>query len=74
MSLLDNLSKMLLGYKGAKPKFNAEAPTSTLHNLSSTLGQPSITKNPSNLDEADKLNNSKYKSLKGRKYLDQQFK
>ena len=27
-----------------------------------------------NLDEADKLNNSKYKSLKGRKYLDQQFK
>ncbi len=74
MSLLDNLSKMLLGYKGVKPKFNSEVPTSTLHNQSSTLGQPTITRNPSILDEADKLNNSKYKSLKGKKYLDQQFK
>ncbi len=35
MSLLDNLSKMLLGYKGVKPKFNSEVPTSTLHNQSS---------------------------------------
>jgi len=74
MSLLDNLSKMLLGYQGAKPKFNSETPESTLHNQSSTLGQPTIIRNSSNLDEADKLNNSKYKSAKGRKYLDQQFK
>jgi hypothetical protein len=74
MSLLDNLSKMLLGYKGVKPKFNSETYESTLHNQSSTLGQPTIKRNPSNLDEADKLNNAKYNSAKGRKYLDQQFK
>jgi len=74
MSLLDNLSKMLLGYKGAKPKFNAENKISTLHNQSSTIGQPTITRNPSILDEADSLNTSKYKSGKGKKYSDQLFK
>jgi hypothetical protein len=74
MGLLDNISKMLLGYKGQKPKFNAEVRTSTLHNQSSTIGDPKITKNPSILDEADTLNTSKYKAASGKKYNDQIFK
>ena len=74
MGLLDNISKMLLGYKGQKPNFNAETKISTLHNLSSTSGDPKITRNPSLLDEADTLNTSKYKSTKGRKYSDQILK
>jgi hypothetical protein len=74
MSLLDFLPKMNLGYQGAKPKFNAESKTSTLHNQSSTIGNPSIARNPSILDETDVLNTSKYKSSKGNKYLNQIFK
>ena len=74
MGLLDNISKMLLGYQGQKPKFNAETKISTLHNQSSTIGDPKIVRNPSILDEADSLNSSKYKSTKGRKYTDQIFK
>lgn len=74
MGLLDNISKMLLGYKGEKPNFNAETKTSTLHNQSSTIGDPKITKNPSILDEADTLNTSKYKAASGKKYSDQIFK
>ncbi len=74
MSLLDSLSKMRLGYQGAKPSFDAEVKTSTLHNLSSTIGEPKYKRNPSILDENDTLNQAKYKSLKGKKYLDQQFK
>ena len=74
MGLLDNISKMLLGYKGQKPNFNAETKISTLHNQSSTIGDPKITRNPSLLDEADTLNTSKYKSTKGRKYSDQILK
>jgi hypothetical protein len=74
MGLLDFLPKMRLGFQGAKPKFNAEDKISTLHNQSSTIGQPTITRNPSILDEADSLNTSKYKSGKGKKYSDQLFK
>ena len=74
MGLLDFLPKMRLGFQGAKPKFNAEDKISTLHNQSSTIGQPTITRNPSILDENDSLNTSKYKSGKGKKYSDQLFK
>jgi hypothetical protein len=74
MGLLDFLPKMRLGFQGAKPKFNAETRTSTLHNQSSTIGDPKITKNPSLLDEADSLNTSKYKAASGKKYNDQIFK
>jgi hypothetical protein len=74
MGLLDFLPKMRLGFQGAKPKFNAEDKISTLHNQSSTTGDPSYKKNPSLLDEADSLNTSKYKSSKGNKYLNQMFK
>jgi hypothetical protein len=74
MSLLDFLPKMRLGYQGAKPDFNAETKTSTLHNQSSTIGDPNIKRNPSLLDEADTMNKSKYKSSKGNKYLNQMFK
>jgi hypothetical protein len=74
MSLLDFLPKMRLGFKGAKPKFNAEDKISTLHNQSSTTGNPVYNRNPSILDEADSANSSKYKSTKGKKYSDQLFK
>jgi len=74
MGLLDNISKMLLGYKGEKPNFNAETKTSTLHNQSSTIGDPKITRNPSILDEADTLNTSKYRATSGKKYTDQTFR
>lgn len=74
MGLLDNISKMLLGYKGQKPSFNAETKISTLHNQSSTIGDPKITRNPSILDEADSLNTSKYRASSGKKYSDQIFK
>lgn len=70
MGLLDNLSKMLLGLKGHKPKFTGENPKSTLHYQSSTLGKPNIVKASSILDEADKFNTNKYKSRKGLKYTD----
>jgi hypothetical protein len=70
MGLLDNLSKMVLGLQGRKPKFNNETPLSTLHNQSSTIGQPAIKRNPSNFDEADATNMSKYKSAKGKRYSD----
>lgn len=74
MGLLDFLPKMRLGFQGAKPQFNAEDKTSTLHNQSSTIGDPKIKRNPSLLDEADALNKSKYKSGTGKKYSDQIFK
>jgi len=74
MSLLDFLPKMRLGFQGAKPQFNTEDKTSTLHNQSSTIGDPAYKKNPSLLDEADSLNSSKYRSVKGKKYSDQLFK
>ena len=74
MGLIDNLSKMTLGLKGAKPNFNGETPLSTLHFQSSTIGDPELPKglkrNPSLLDEADVLNKNKFKSLKGKKYTD----
>ncbi len=50
MGLLNLLPKMRLGFQGAKPKFNAEDKTSTLHNQSSTLGTPPITRNHSILN------------------------
>jgi hypothetical protein len=74
MSLLDLLPKMRLGFQGTKPKFNAEDKISTLHNQSSTTGDPQYAKNPSILDETDAFNTSKYKSGKGKKYSDQLFK
>jgi hypothetical protein len=74
MGLLDFLPKMRLGFQGAKPKFNAEDKLSTLHNQSSTIGEPKYSRNPSILDETDSLNTSKYKSGKGKKYSDQLFK
>ncbi len=74
MSLLDFLPKMRLGFQGAKPQFNAEDRASTLHNQSSSTGDPKYKRNPSILDEADSLNTSKYKSGKGKKYSDQLFK
>lgn len=74
MGLLDFLPKMRLGFQGNKPSFDAETKTSTLHNQSSTIGDPKYKRNASILDETDSLNQAKYKSLKGKKYLDQQFK
>jgi hypothetical protein len=74
MGLLDSISKMALGYKGQRPKFNSETISSTLHYQSSTIGFPKNKKyNPSTLDETDILNRSKYKSSFGRKYTDQYF-
>ena len=70
MGLLDSLSKMRLGFKGAKPKFDAETKSSTLHNQSSTLGIPPITRNHSILNEDSSLNRNKFKSAPGRKYND----
>jgi hypothetical protein len=73
MGLLDNISNMALGYRGQKPNFNGETKTSTLHYQSSTIGNPTIKRNSSILDETDTLNTSKYKSTRGRKYTDQYF-
>lgn len=70
MGLYENLSKMLLGLKGQKPKFDGESRTSTLHYQSSTIGDPKIIKKPSILDETDAMNNNKFKSGKGKKYTD----
>jgi hypothetical protein len=70
MGLLDNLPKMLLGLKGQKPNFSGENDKSTLHYQSSTIGDPKILRKPSILDEADSLNNNKYKSGKGKRYED----
>ncbi len=70
MGLLENLGKMLLGLKGQKPNFNGEAKGSTLHYNSSTLNDPKITRRSSILDETDAFNTSKYKSTKGKGYLD----
>lgn len=71
MGLLDSIAKMTLGLGGSKPKnFNGESKTSTLHNQSSTIGDPKTTKNPSILDETDVLNKNKFKSGKGQKYND----
>jgi len=69
MGLLQNISKTL-GFGGTKPNFNAESKTSTLHNLSSSTGNPKVKRNPSILDETDTLNNNKFKSGKGQKYTD----
>jgi hypothetical protein len=69
MGLLQNISKTL-GFGGTKPNFNAESKTSTLHNLSSSTGNPKVKRNPSILDETDTLNNNKFKSSKGQKYND----
>jgi hypothetical protein len=74
MGLLDNISNMALGYRGQKPNFNGETKTSTLHYQSSTIGNPTIKRNSSILDETDTLNTSKYKSTRGRKYTDQIFR
>ena len=74
MGLLNNLSKMMLGLKGAKPNYSGENPSSTLHNQSSTIGNPAFPKgskrNPSLLDEADAFNKNKFKSGKGQTYKD----
>lgn len=69
MGLLQNISKTL-GFGGAKPNFSGELNTSTLHKLSSTIGEPKITKNPSILDETDAMNKNKFRSAKGQKYTD----
>jgi hypothetical protein len=69
MGLLQNISKTL-GFGGTKPNFNAESKTSTLHKLSSTIGDPKIIRNPSILDETDALNKNKFRSAKGQKYTD----
>jgi len=69
MGLLDKISTKL-GFGGVKPKFNAENKISTLHNQSSTIGDPKIIRNPSILDETDSLNKNKFKSGKGQKYND----
>jgi hypothetical protein len=69
MGLLENISKTL-GFGGAKPRFNAEDKTSTLHNQSSTIGTPKIVRNSSILDETDALNSNKFKSAKGKKYTE----
>jgi hypothetical protein len=74
MGLLDNISKMALGYKGQKPNFNGETKTSTLHYQSSTTGNPAIKRNSSILDETDALNTSRYKSITGKKYTNQLFR
>jgi hypothetical protein len=74
MGLIENLSKMMLGFKGAKPSFNAESKISTLHNQSSTLGIPTIVRNSSILDETDILNKNKFKSSPGQKYNDNKLK
>jgi hypothetical protein len=74
MGLLDSISNMALGYRGQKPNFNGETKTSTLHYQSSTIGNPTIKRNSSVLDETDTLNTSKYKSTRGRKYTDQIFR
>ena len=71
MGLLDNLAKMTLGFGGKKPtNFSGESKTSTLHNESSTIGQPAISRKASILDETDALNTNKFKSGKGQKYND----
>lgn len=71
MGLLDIIAKTKLGFGGSKPtNFSGESKTSTLHNQSSTIGDPKITRNPSNLDETDALNKNKFKSAKGQKYND----
>ena len=71
MGLLDNLAKMTLGLGGKKPtNFFGESSTSTLHNQSSTIGNPAIKRKASMLDEGDALNNNKFKSAKGQKYND----
>jgi hypothetical protein len=71
MGLLDNIANMRLGLGGVKPtNFSGELPTSTLHFKSSTIGDPVIVRNSSNLDETDSLNNNKFKSAKGQKYND----
>jgi hypothetical protein len=71
MGLLDSIAKMTLGLGGIKPQnFSGESSTSTLHNQSSTIGDPKIKRNPSILDETDILNNNKFKSTPGQKYND----
>ena len=74
MGLLDFLPKMRLGFQGAKPKFNAESKTSTLHNQSSTIGVPPITRNHSLLNENSILNQNKFRSKPGQKYNDNKLK
>jgi hypothetical protein len=79
MGLIENLSKMMLGLGGNKPKnFTPESPMSTLHYTSSTNGNPPFAKgskaNPSLLDEADSTNKNKFKSSKGQKYTDRLFR
>jgi hypothetical protein len=69
MGLLQNISKTL-GFGGSKPKFTGESKTSTLHNLSSTIGDPKILRNSSILDETDAMNKNKFRSIKGKKYTD----
>ena len=70
MGLINNLSKMLLGLKGQKPKFNNETSLSTLHYKSSTINDPKILKKSSILDETDAFNRNKYRSQSGLKYQD----
>jgi hypothetical protein len=76
MGLIDYLSKTALGYKGQQPKFNGETKESTLHYQSSTINDPKLKGEkqiPSTLDEMDTLNRSKYKSVEGKRYIDQTF-
>lgn len=70
MGLLDLLPTSNLGWKGQKPPFNAETPNSTLHDTSSVNDIPPITRNPSQLDEGDPTNTSKYRNATGKKYTD----
>jgi hypothetical protein len=71
MGLLDNIANMRLGYGGVRPtNFSSESTISTLHYQSSTIGDPSTSRNPSILDETDALNKNKFKSALGKKYND----
>lgn len=85
MSLFDLLPKSIFGFKGNKLPFRLDPnPPASYHDTYSADGKPAVRQlntvpknylpQPSNLDEADKRNNNKYKNrLKG-KYLDQNFK
>lgn len=70
MGLLEKITETQLGYKGKKPQFDAETLNSTLHNQSSNLGIPNISRIPSILDENDPNNKNIYKSKSGEGYID----
>ncbi len=50
MGLLQLLSKSIFGYKGQKPVFNGETPSSKLHDTTSINNNPKGPRKPSQLD------------------------